>query len=257
MVYPPPTPQTEIGQIWNLPLRLRGMVRQTMMGGMDNCMAYDSQIHHRRSIRLKNYDYSQAGMYFVTICTQNQLHLFGEIVSDKMVLNDAGKMIQKIWNEISHDFSNIQLHEFTMMPNHIHGIIEIPVRADSISVPNTKNTNRAEMDSAPTLSKMVQSFKRHTTIEYIKMVEQNIFPPFDKRIWQRNYWEHIVRNDNEYNGISQYIIDNPATWQNDKLNVGADSISALAPPNTQNRADMESAPTVTVCGAANNDGVDG
>ena len=214
-------------------------------------MAYDPQKHHRRSIRLKNYDYSQTGQYFVTICTQNQLHLFGEIVSDKMVLNDAGRMIQKIWNEIPPDFPNIQLHEFTMMPNHIHGIIEIvgadsisalDLDSDSISTPNTPNTNRAEMDSAPTLSKMVQSFKRHTTIEYIEMVKQNILPPFDKRIWQRNYWEHIIRNDNEYNGISQYIIDNPVKWQNDKLNVGADSISAQNTPNT-NRADMESAPT--------------
>ena len=220
-------------------------------------MAYDSQIHHRRSIRLKKHDYSQAGMYFVTICTQNHLHLFGEIVDDKMVLNDAGKMIQKIWNEISHDFSNIQLHGFTMMPNHIHGIIEI-VGADPISTLNTPNTNRAEMDSAPTLSKIVQSFKRHTTIDYIEMVKQNILPPFDKRIWQRNYWEHIIRNDKEYNHISQYIIDNPVKWQNDKLNVGADSISALAPdsifaPKTQNKPDMESAPTGY--GATNDDGV--
>ena len=215
---------------------------------MGNCMAYDPKIHHRRSIRLKNYDYSQAGMYFVTICTQNHLHLFGEIVAGKMVLNDAGKMIQKIWDEISHDFSNIQLHEFTIMPNHIHGIIEIvgadsisalDLDSDSISAPNTLNTNRAEiesasnraeiesasiradMESAPTsLSTIVQSFKRHTTIEYIKKVKQNILPPFDKRIWQRNYWEHIVRNDNECNRISQYIIDNPAKWQNDKLNGG-------------------------------------
>ena len=204
---------------------------------MGNYVAADLQKHHRRSIRLRGYDYSQSGIYFVTICTQNHLHLYGEIVDGKMALNGAGKMIQKIWNEISNDFPNIQLHEFTMMPNHIHGIIEI-VEADSISTldvdpDSVPPTSRADMESAPTatvavpLSKIVQSFKRHTTIEYIKMVKQNILPSFDKRIWQRNYWEHIVRNENEYNGISQYIVDNPAKWQNDKLNVGADSISAL------------------------------
>lgn len=166
--------------------------------GIVNKMAkYNPDIHHRRSIRLKGYDYSQAGLYFVTICCQNKLHLFGKIDNGIMVLNDAGKMFEKIWHEIPNNFENIHLHEYITMPNHIHGIIEITVGADSISAPvsaksvsapkraemdsapTKTGTKRAEMDSAPTpppqpqmgLSRIVQSFKRHTTIEYIKMVK--------------------------------------------------------------------------------------
>ena len=191
-------------------------------------MEYDPQIHHRKSIRLRGYDYSQAGLYFITICTQNRRHLFGEIVGadsisahDSILLNHAGKMIEQIWHEIPNDFDNTRLHEFVIMPNHIHGIIEIPVGADSISTPISA-PNRAEMDSAPTvLPAIIQSFKRHSTIKYITMVKQHILPPFDKRIWQRNYWEHIIRNENESERIAQYIMDNPVKWEQDKLNGGS------------------------------------
>ena len=196
---------------------------------------YNPNIHHRRSIRLKGYDYSQKGLYFVTICTQNRLELFGEINNGEMILNDAGKMIKKIWNNIPHDLPNIHLHEFIIMPNHFHAIIQIvgadsiSVQMNSISVPtDTKNqaNKRADMESAPaiSLSTVVQSFKRHTTIVYIKMVKQNILRPFKKRIWQRNYWEHIIRNENEYQRISQYIINNPQKWQQDKFNDGTGNV---------------------------------
>ncbi len=212
-------------------------------------MKYDPKIHHRKSIRLKNYDYSQAGLYFITICTQNRAHLFGEIVDsisahDPIVLNDAGEMINKIWHEIPNDFANTQLNEFVIMPNHIHGIIKITV-ADSISAPipttDSKRAEmdpkRAEMDSAPTgmgIPTIIQSFKRHTTIEYIKMVKQNILPSFDKKIWQRNYWEHIIHNENEYNRIAQYIIDNPKKWALDKLNGGTgNSVMEQSAPYNQ------------------------
>jgi REP element-mobilizing transposase RayT len=169
-----------------------------------------------------------------------------------MALNDAGKMIEKIWYEIPNDFTNIHLHEYTTMPNHIHGIIEIaaPVGADSISAPisdvgvdSISAQNRAEMDSAPTgtqpgtgLSRIVQSFKRHTTIEYIKMVKQNILPSFDKRVWQRNYWEHIIRNENEFMRISGYIRNNPIMWNGDKLNGGEGNfvMESSTPYNEEN-----------------------
>jgi len=174
---------------------------------------YNPDIHHRRSIRLKGYDYSQPGLYFITICAQNRSKLSGDIENGKMILNDAGMMVHRIWNEIPNDFRNIQLHEFVIMPNHIHGIIEITtVGADSISAP---------FKSAPTMaiSKIVQSFKRHTTIEYIKMVKQNIAPPFEKRIWQRNYYEHIIRNEKSYYQIAEYIRNNPMKWLEDKYYV--------------------------------------
>ena len=104
------------------------------------------------------------------------------------------------------------------MPNYIHGIIEITVGVDFISA---QNATRAEMDSAPTpsISEIVQSFKRHTTIEYIKMVKWNIVPPFEKRIWQRNYYEHIIRNEKSYYQIARYIRNNPLKCQEDKYYV--------------------------------------
>ena len=179
--------------------------------------------YNRRSIRLKHYDYSRTGCYFVTVVAQNREHLFGEIVEGEMVLNEAGRMIYTLWYEITHDFENIKLHSFVIMPNHIHGIIEIakPVGAESISAleqPICHEFQRAEMDSAPTsLSMVIQSFKRHTTLQYIKMVKNGTLPPFNKRIWQRNYYEHIIRNDVDYERVATYTINNPLTWENDVL----------------------------------------
>ena len=191
----------------------------------------NSRLPNRQSIRLQGYDYSQAGAYFITICTQNRLHLFGRIVDGEMVLNDAGQMIQRIWHEIPRDFAHIQLHEFIIMPNHIHGIIEIiggvGVGADSISAriakqapPQSRATVefRADMESAPTVGMVVQSFKRHSTIEYIRMVKNGVLSRFNQKIWQRNYWEHIIRNEQEHHRIAQYICNNPLKWEMDKLN---------------------------------------
>jgi REP element-mobilizing transposase RayT len=163
--------------------------------------------------------------------------LFGDVLDGKMVLNEAGKMIHKLWYQIMDDFSNVYLHEFVIMPNHIHGIIEItnnPVGADSISALEPMDTyksiddieskimitesQRADMESAPTLGKIVQSFKRHTTIQYIQMVKTGNLPRFNKRIWQRNYYEHVVRDDVDFERIATYIINNPATWHKGTLN---------------------------------------
>ena len=140
--------------------------------------------YRRRSLRLKHYDYSKAGFYFITICTQDRLHLFGEIVDGIMVLNDAGRMIHTLWYDIANDFENVKLHQFIIMPNHIHGIIEIQkqsksVGADSISALNQNSTHnpkivkksqmqheskRAEMDSAPTTSNIYYIYDKISTI---------------------------------------------------------------------------------------------
>jgi len=86
---------------------------------------YNPKIHHRRSIRLRGYDYSQAGAYFITICTQNRLHLFGEIVNGKMILNGAGKMVEQTWNEIPVFYDGLGVNEYVVMPNHFHGVIVV------------------------------------------------------------------------------------------------------------------------------------
>ena len=180
--------------------------------------------YNRRSLRLKHYDYSRAGCYFITICIQGREHLFGEILEGKMIFNEAGRMIHTLWYEINDDFQNVYLHEFVIMPNHIHGIIEI---VDNVGVPlvgtldmdNTKikTTSRAPIKGAPTVGDVVGAFKSKTTNAYIKMVKNNTLPPFNKRIWQRNYHEHIIRDDADYLRVAEYTVNNPLTWEDDIL----------------------------------------
>jgi len=190
--------------------------------------AYNSNTHHRRSIRLKGYDYSQAGLYFVTICAHNRACLFGDIYNGKMTLNAAGRMVENEWSKLPDRFSNIKLHEYTVMPNHFHAILEI-VGATLVVAQNdtvAQNDVIAPIIGQPqgiaptgkTVGEMVGAFESITTVEYIRGVKKHNWQPFDDKFWQRNYWEHIIRNENEYCRIAQYIIDNPAKWGNDKLN---------------------------------------
>ena len=181
-------------------------------GNMHN--KFNPAIHHRKSIRLKNYDYSQKGAYFVTICVNNMVCLFGEIVEDKMVLNDAGKMVQTMWNDLSKCFPEIQLDVCAIMPNHLHGIISI-VGAPPVGA--QLEDKRATTRVAPTLGNIVGQFKSISTTEYMRNVKQSHWPSFDSRLWQRNYYEHVIRNDDELNKIREYIIQNPDRWD-----VGAD-----------------------------------
>ena len=190
-------------------------------------MKYNPEIHHRRSIRLKGYDYSQAGLYFITICTQDKLHLFGEITNDEMILNDAGITIEKWWNKLKNKFPNIELDEFVVMPNHFHGIIQIintnpiPVGADlRVCHDNTGELDvgehiKGEHTGSP-LHTMIQWFKTMSTNEYIRNVKNNHWTPFNKKLWQRNYYEHIIRNEKSYLHISEYIRTNPFKWLDDK-----------------------------------------
>jgi putative transposase len=189
-------------------------------------MKYNPDIHHRRSIRLEGYDYSQAGLYFITLCTQNSLHLFGKITNDEMVLNDAGVMVEKWWNELKNKFPNIELEESVVMPNHFHGILQIlnthTVGADLRVCPDnrihpdkTDEHKKGEHTGSP-LHAMIQWFKTMSTNEYIRNVKNNNWTPFNKKLWQRNYYEHIIRNEKSYLHISEYIRTNPLKWQDDK-----------------------------------------
>ncbi len=228
---------------------------------------YNPNIHHRKSIRLKGYDYSRKGLYFVTICCKNRASLFGKIESGEMFLNDAGKMIEKWYFELENKFPDIKCHEMIVMPNHIHFIVEntgdiaavqanlnirpeyedlranlsvhpdndnvrsnLSVRPDDIG--QTHNNIGQTHRSAPTetseqifgehigspLHRVIQWFKTMTTNEYIRGVKNLGWEPFDKNLWQRNYWEHIIRNENSYQNISNYIINNPSKWNEDVLN---------------------------------------
>jgi len=207
-------------------------------------MNYNPDIHHRHSIRLKGYDYSQAGLYFVTICTQNHLCLFGKIKNGEIILNDAGIMIDKWWNELKHKYRNIKLHEQIIMPNHFHSIIQIINETDSVGADlrvcpdDTWQTSKTGQSHriAPTgkeksgerasgehigspLHAMIQWFKSMTTNEYIRGVKNNDWPRFNKKLWQRNYYEHIIRNEKSCCQILEYVQTNPVKWQDDKYYV--------------------------------------
>ncbi len=227
-------------------------------------MSYDPDKHHRRSIRLQGYDYSQSGAYFVTICCQGRESRFGENVTGEMRLNEVGLMVKGVWKEIPAYYAGVAVDDFVVMPNHIHGIILLTNRqSDAVGVgpradpdahvepgrpqgvaptkmANQQSTTvgvgpRADPDAhvepgrpsgqpqgvAPTkmaLWDVVHRFKSLTTARYRAGVQQCGWPPFPGRLWQRNYYERIIRHDEELNQIRQYIIENPARWSEDAEN---------------------------------------
>ena len=168
-------------------------------------MKYDSQIHHRKSVRIPGYDYTQDGWYFVTICTHNHNVLLGNVVNGEMVLNEYGQIVSKIWKWLPEQYKYIKLHEWIIMPNHLHGIIEY------------HNDGRGGSRTAPTdikikpLGRIIGAFKTVST-KHINKIQNT---PGHK-LWQRNYYEHIIRNEKDLNRIGEYIIYNPLKWPEDK-----------------------------------------
>lgn len=159
---------------------------------------YNPEIHHRRTIRLQEYDYSSDGLYFITICTHQHKTTLGKNIDGQMTLSRSGEIIEKVWNELNTKFPNIICHEYTIMPNHLHGIIQIKNDIVGEQTPPLQQT---------TLGNIIAFFKYKTT----KQVNS------DTPLWQRNYYEHIIRNQQAYEEIAAYIIENPINWRNDKL----------------------------------------
>ncbi|MTJ08208.1 transposase [Anabaena sp. UHCC 0204] len=199
-------------------------------------MSYNPNIHHRRSIRLKGYDYSQQGAYFVTICTYQRNCLFGEIVDDEMKLNTNGEITRGSWLSIPRHFQNVGLDEFVIMPNHLHGIIIIAEEGEALAISNDQNQQKLSSQCfAPTtpttpttptgekikingtkpqsLAAIIQNYKSVSTrqINRINKDKGNV-------IWQRNYHEHIIRSEEALNNIRQYIVNNPINWLDDEEN---------------------------------------
>jgi len=175
----------------------------------------NTQPDHRHSIRLQGYDYGTEGAYFITIVTQVRECLLGKIESGEIQLNDAGQMIEKWWLELGHKFPKINTETFIVMPNHIHGIIVINPGDDVGSTPCVRP---AGVHTSSPLSEMVQWFKTMTTNAYIREVKQNQWPPFPGKLWQRNYYEHIIRDETEWKQIYAYIENNPMQWEMDNEN---------------------------------------
>lgn len=210
-------------------------------------MPSDNHMHHRCSIRLKGYDYSKAGLYFITICVQDRACLLGKIGNGQMILNDAGRMVESQWLALPQRFANVRMHEFVVMPNHFHGILEIvdpvvgatlvvapamvprhnDIYIDDVVAPNHDMMDRGMVDDigkgrpqgvAPTtVGDMMDAFKSISTVEYIRGVQRNGWQRFNGKLWQRNYYEHIIRDDQSYQRISAYIHTNPAKWKEDKF----------------------------------------
>jgi len=194
---------------------------------------YNPKKHNRRSIRLKGYDYAQKGLYFVTICVQKCACLFGYIKNGEMFLNPAGKMIQKWYLALETKFPDIKCGEYIIMPNHFHCIIHnvgadqsvCPKTPDQSVCPKTadqrvgekKHPMQGEHIGSP-LHRVIQWFKTMTTNEYIRNVKNANWQRFDGKLWQRNYWEHIIRDQQSFKNISNYIINNPSKWTLDQLN---------------------------------------
>jgi len=172
----------------------------------------------RKSQRKHGYDYSQPGYYAVAVCTQNRSCLFGVIDNGDMRLNDAGRMIDETWHEIPHPFPNVELDVMQIMPNHLHGIIVVrEVGADLCVRPNPGIENGQTQRSVPTpLSNVIKRFKMLTTRRYIDGVNKNGWYSFSGKLWQRSYYDRIIRNEAELTEIRTYICNNPIGWDTDE-----------------------------------------
>jgi len=214
---------------------------------------YNPNIHHRKSIRLKGYNYSQSGAYFITICCENKICRFGNIINNEMILNDFGFIANNEWLKLVKRFSNFELDVFQIMPNHIHGIIVLNdvvgatlavaqndivqndiiqnniVQNDIVQNDIIKNNivqndgvlngggdSRAGASPAPTtISDIIGAYKSLVSngcLEIYKSKNETM-----GKLWQRNYHEHIIRNEQSYQNISNYIINNPSKWDEDKF----------------------------------------
>jgi REP element-mobilizing transposase RayT len=231
---------------------------------------YDPAKHHRTSIRLKGYNYTQPGAYFVTLCTHDRECLFGEILNGNMRLSRYGKVVRATWFDLPNHYRNIHLDEFCIMPNHVHAIIVIIDRGDreggrggsaisgvepllegvnsgcetlparqtrpyghgEISLPEGANSGCETLPARQTrpyahgvepfpintgrihgLSEVVRAFKSFSARRINSLRGGRGLP-----VWQRNYYEHIIRDESEYQRISRYILDNPQKWESDQEN---------------------------------------
>jgi REP-associated tyrosine transposase len=177
-----------------------------------------SQKHHRRSIRQRGYDYTQSGAYFVTICTVQREEIFGEVVNGEMRLNPLGEIVREEWLKTAEIRSNVELHEdeFVIMPNHVHGIVWI---VESLPVGATRRvapTNGSRTLVANSLGAILGQFKS-ITAKRINALRKTS----GVTVWQRNFYEHIVRNGTELENIWNYIDTNPLRWQEDQLHPAA------------------------------------
>lgn len=161
-----------------------------------------SSCHSRKNLRLPTWDYRQPSLYIVTVCVHRREHRFGSIENESMHRNDAGDMVANICEEIPKQLLSVALDEYVIMPNHVHGIIGV----------NLEHWEAPEM----ALGSVMQWFKTVTTNHYIRGIKTEGWPRFDGLLWQRNYYETIIRNEAMLKSRREYIAANPANWRRDK-----------------------------------------
>ncbi len=188
-------------------------------------MRCDPDNHHRQSIRLKGYDYSQPGTYFVTLVAQNRERIFGTVEGNQIRLNEIGELVVNCWLSIPKYIDIARLDEYVLMPNHFHGIINIDesygkgeaspgiITSPIESISGDASPLQPRGTQSRSLSAIIQNFKSVSS----RHVNRLYFKPGNK-IWQRNYYERIIRNERELNAIRRYIRDNPLNWELDKEN---------------------------------------
>jgi len=182
-------------------------------------MSFDPEKHHRRSVRLQGYDYAQVGAYFVTIVTQGRECLFGDVMDGEMVLNEYGQIIVGEWERTADIRPNVSLDVFIAMPNHIHGIIMIADGRGTLQrAPTTERFGQPTSNSIPTI---IRLFKSVTT----KRINEVRGRP-GGAVWQRNYYEHIIRDEDDLCRIREYIVNNPLQWEVDRENPSTNATQA-------------------------------
>lgn len=173
---------------------------------------YNPNIHHRRSIRLKGYDYTKAGLYFVTICCQDMIARFGSVRNREMQLNDLGQVAFDEWTKLPERYPYLDLDVFQIMPNHIHAILFLHN--------NVVQASLAGATTATALGDIVGGYKSLVLKGCLAIIkskkEGKDAPSFMGRLWQRNFYESIIRNEEAYKRIASYIINNPYKWKDDE-----------------------------------------
>lgn len=155
----------------------------------------------RRHTRLPGWDYRSPGPYAITVCTQHREWFFGDVTGDRVIHNSAGAMVSAVWREMDTEFPRVSLDEFVVMPNHFHAIVHL---------------SREGPAGNPTLGDVVQRFKSITTARYSAGVHGYNWEPYDSRLWQSNYYEHIVRDSADFQRCRRYILANPTNWKSDR-----------------------------------------
>jgi len=183
---------------------------------------------HRTSLRLPEFDYSTPGAYFITICTFRKACLLGHVVENRASLNAAGSMVASMWAELPHHYPAVQTDAFVIMPNHVHGILILTDGHPDIHPPEDGQA----WEPAPTigLSDIVHRFKSLTTRRFAPLEHDSARGPVRRHLWQRNFYEHVIRDDDSLQRIREYVVNNPLSWSLDRENPNAASLSTSVKP---------------------------